>query len=326
MKTLKKIKLWSSVTLLCLVSIILLIAQSSKIALSEDDAYEIYFTLREKPEQNAHIVSYNGKNLKDFKSKNGTSSRGENKPAISTDGKWIAFNTYQFGGWKAAIANIDGSNTRLVSSKSSNYSGYPSFSKDGKWIVYYEHESGRTGNRDIYKIKPDGSERTQLTRNAKHHYSPSFSPDGSKIALVSAREGGNYEIFVMKNDGSDLTNITKHPNQDACPSWSPDGKKIAFISVRDGYLNLYTINPDGSGLKNLTYNQKTDSNWFEQTADTVDELSYMYGTSWSPDGKSIAFAQKEGGLQKIFVINADGSNLRKLVDTPGNQFNPFWAR
>ena len=76
----------------------------------------------------------------------------------------------------------------------------------------------------------------------------------------------------------------------------------------------------------MTNNQETDSNWFEQTANSVDELSYMYGTSWSPDGKSIVFVQKEGDLQKLFVINADGSDLRKLVETKGNQFNPFWAK
>jgi Tol biopolymer transport system component len=324
MKTLENIKLWSTATLLCLASIVQLNAQSSN-TLAKSETNEIYFTLRESPEQNARIVSYDVKKLKYFKSKNGVSPRGENKPAISSDVKWIGFNTYQFGGWKAAVSNIDGNNTRLVS-KSGNYSGYPSFSKDGKWIVYYEHESGRTGNRDIYKIKTDGSGRTQLTRNAKHHYSPSFSPDGSKITLVSARDGGNYEVFVMNSDGSNLMNITKDANHDSSPSWSPDGKRIAFLSIREGYLNLYTVNPDGTGLKNLTNNQKTDTNWFTQTVDSVDELTYMYGTSWSPDGKSIAFVQKDGDLQKVFVINADGSNLRKLVDTPGNQFNPFWAR
>lgn len=324
MKTSKNIKLWSIASLLCLVSVAQLNAQSSKTS-ANGDTYEIYFTLRENPEQNARIVSYDGKKLKDFKSKNGTSSRGENKPAISSDKEWIAFNTYQFGGWKAAVSKIDGNDTRLVS-KSGNYSGYPSFSKDGKWIVYYEHESGRTGNRDIYKIRTDGSGRTQLTRNAKHHYSPSFSPDGLKITLVSARDGGNYEVFVMNNDGSNLVNITKDSNHDACPSWSPNGKKIAFLSIRGGYLNLYTINPDGTGLKNLTNNQKTDTNYFEQTANSVDELSYMYGTSWSPDGKSISFVQKDGDLQKIFLIDADGTNLRKLTETAGNQFNPFWVK
>ena len=270
-------------------------------------------------------MSYDDKKLENFSLKNGISPRGENKPSASSDGKWLAFNTYHFGGWKAAIASVDGNSIRQVSS-SSNYSGFPSFSKDNQWIVYYEHENGRMGNRDIYKIRVDGTEKTQLTRNAKHHYYPSFSPDGSKIALVSARDGGNYEVFVMNNDGSELTNITKHANHDSCPSWSPDGKRLAFMSIRDGYLNLYTINPDGTALKNITNNQKNQANQFTQTAQSVDELSYMYGTSWSPDGTRIAFVQKKGDLQKIYVIDTDGKNLRELVETKGNQWSPYWAK
>lgn len=287
--------------------------------------YRIYFSLRESEDQNIKIVSYDGQKISQFKVKNGNSARGINKPSVSADGKWIAFNTYQFGGWKTAIAKIDGSSVRQVS-ESRNYSGFPSFSKDGKWILFYEHENGRNGSRDIYKVRFDGSEKTQLTRNSKHHYSPAFSPDGSKISLVSARDSGNYEIFVMNSDGTNLTNITKHSNHDANPSWSPDGKKIAFLSIRDNYLNLYTINPDGTGLKNLTNNQENGTNSFVQTSQSVDELSYMYGTSWSPDGKSIVFVQKEGGIQKLYMINSDGTNVRKLVETKGNQFNPFWAR
>ena len=286
--------------------------------------YTIYFSLRESEDQNIRIVSFDGKKLKDFKPKKGSSSRGENKPSVSSNGQWIAFNTYQFGGWKSAIANIDGSDIHPISG-SSNYSGMPSFSKDNQWIVFYEHENGRTGNRDIYKIRVDGSEKTRLTRNSKHHYSPSFSPDGSKIALVSAREGGNYEVFTMNSDGTDLKNVTKHSNHDACPSWSPDGKRIAFLSIRDGFLNLYSMKADGSDLKNVTNNQTRNSNEFIQTAQSVDEMSYMYGTSWSPDGKSIVLVLKKDGLQKLYIVGADGKNLRAVVETPGNQFNPFWA-
>ena len=80
------------------------------------------------------------------------------------------------------------------------------------------------------------------------------------------------------------------------------------------------------GLKILLKNEEKKSNSFIQTSQSVDELSYLYGTSWSPDGKSIVFVQKKGGLQKLFVINTDGTNLRELVSTPGNQYKPFWSK
>jgi len=296
----------------------------SKAQSSNNSDYTIYFSLREKPEQNARIVYYDGKKLRNFTPK-GRSSRGENSPSISSDGKQIAFNTYHFGGWKTAIANIDGTNIRQVSD-SRNYSGVPSFSKDGKWIVFYEHENGRMGKRNIFKIRTDGTGKKQLTRNSKHHYAPSFSPDGSKITFLSARDGGYLQVFVMNSDGSNLTNITKHKSHESSPSWSPDGKRIAFLSIRNGYLNLYTMNPNGTGLKNITKNEEKKSNSFTQTSQSVDELSYLYGTSWSPDGKSIAFVQKKRGFQKLHIINTDGTNLRELVSTPGNHFKPFWIK
>lgn len=284
---------------------------------------KIYFSHRASEDENIRIAFYDG-SLNYFKPRNASSSRGENKPSISPDGKLIAFNTYHFGGWKAAVSNIDGTNVRQVTD-SRNYSGFPNFSPDGKWILFYEHENGRSGKRNIFKIRVDGTGRQQLTGNSTHHYFPSMSPDGKKVTFSSAREGGNYEIFIMNSDGTGIRNLTQHANHDSCPSWSPDGKKLAFLSIREGYLNLYTMNADGSGLMNLTNNQEKGSNSFVQTAQSVDELSYMYGTSWSPDGTQIAFIQKSGGFQRLFVIGADGNDLQEVVKTKGNQFNPSWS-
>ena len=64
-------------------------------------------------------------------------------------------------------------------------------------------------------------------------YSPAWSPDGSKIAFQSNRDG-NWEIYTMNADGSNQTNISNNDFDDGSPSWSPDGSKIAFNTVRDG--------------------------------------------------------------------------------------------
>ena len=81
----------------------------------------------------------------------------------------------------------------------------------------------------------DGSNQTRLTYTPSKDYSPSWSPDGSKIAFSSSRDG-NYEIYVMDADGSNQTNLTNNSANDSGPSWSPDGSKIAFSSSRDVYI------------------------------------------------------------------------------------------
>jgi Tol biopolymer transport system component len=72
----------------------------------------------------------------------------------------------------------------------------------------------------------DGSNQTRLTDNAAASDEfPSWSPDGTKIAFTSDRDG-NWEIYVMNaQDGSNQTNLTIDPATDEFPSWSPDGTK-----------------------------------------------------------------------------------------------------
>ena len=89
--------------------------------------------------------------------------------------------------------------------------------------------------------------------------SPAWSPDGSRIAFMSDRDG-NFEIYVMNADGSGPTRLTKNPESDAYPVWSADGSRIAFQSERDGNYEVYVMNADGSRQTNLTDNPAGDGN------------------------------------------------------------------
>jgi len=87
---------------------------------------------------------------------------------------------------------------------------------------------------------PYGGE-VRLTNNPATDWSPSWSPDGKKIAFDSYRDG-NGEIYVMNADGSGQINLTNNPADDGITSWSPDGKMIAFVSGRDGNDEIYVLN------------------------------------------------------------------------------------
>ena len=114
----------------------------------------------------------------------------------------------------------------------------------------------------------------------------------------------------MNADGSAQENLTQQPASDSHPSWSPDGRKLVFVSRRDGNAEIYVMNADGSGLRNLT---RTPS----------DDLD----PAWSPDGRAIAFVQKKCMPSRtrgdrcetyLYVVNADGSGLRRLTTDRGH--------
>ena len=80
-------------------------------------------------------------------------------------------------------------------------------------------------------MEADGSNQTRLTNNTGDDFSPAWSPDGTKIAFRSARDG-NHEIYVMNANGSNPIRLTNQFEGITQPAWSPDGTKMVFVSLR----------------------------------------------------------------------------------------------
>src|SRR5262245_12758365 len=157
----------------------------------------------------------------------------------------------------------------------------PAWSPDGTRIAFMSFRNDPRslvfgpppvpGSTELYVTNVDGTGQVRLTNSPGNEGGPiaidlddndgesipSWSPDGTKIAFASNRDG-NWEIYVVNADGSGLHRLTNNSATDLRPRWSPDGTKIAFQTNRDGNQEIYSMNPDGSAQTNLTNNPADD--------------------------------------------------------------------
>jgi Tol biopolymer transport system component len=277
---------------------------------------KIAFTSARTGNADIWLMNPNGSGQRDLTAK---SPAADTLPQWSPNGKLIVFQSYrnqrEFPD-DADVYVMEANGRDLHEVTFSNaFDGDPSWSPDGKKIVF---ESRRDGNSEIYTINANGSGAKRLTANVVFDGDPAWSPDGKSIAFSSDRDG-NREIYVMYADGSDPRRLTHTggvvgdvflQGLDADPAWSPDGKKIAFDSNRDGNYEIYVMDADGSGERNLT------------ASESLDALP-----AWSADGRELAFESERAdkGNRDIYVMSAsNGTVIDRLTTGAGADEMPDW--
>lgn len=118
------------------------------------------------------------------------------------------------------------------------------------------------GRIAICSAKTDGTDVKTIVMESSStilDFAPALSPDGTKIAFVSNRDGRN-QVYLAGADGSDPHKLIAAVARDGDPAWSPDGIWIAFTSDRDGHSHIYMVHPDASGLTQLTSGTGIDQN------------------------------------------------------------------
>jgi Tol biopolymer transport system component len=221
----------------------------------------------------------------------------------------------------------------------------PDISPNGQSIVF---TSSQTGNNDIF-VRDQWGGITNLTNNPSSDEWARWSPNGKEIVFDSNRDRGVFEIYVMNATGSGTPRqLTSTPVLSRYPSWSPNGKEIvfrrgidiyltnadgrgvleqltnevapsfaqmpvfspdsryiAFMSFREGYCSVFRMNADGSDPVNLT----------PRDPSVPAAIWCSRAPAWSADGQEIFFmSSRLGGVNQVFVMNADGTNLRQLTD------------
>jgi Tol biopolymer transport system component len=129
--------------------------------------------------------------------------------------------------------------------------------------------------------------------------------------VVRSATSSSKGLSILDVESGTLTPLTPDSGTDNLPAWSPKGDVITFTSRRDGDWELYSIRPDGTGMKRLTRSPGNDAH-----------------ASWSHDGRWLAFSSARGGFKDemargggggqgatdIFVMRPDGTDVRRLTD------------
>jgi Tol biopolymer transport system component len=224
----------------------------------------------------------------------------DREPDLSPDGRHIVWiHTHEHGS-TLMIMGSDGSNQRQLAPSAGTY-GTPKWAPDGERILY-------NGEGGLYTIKPDGTEKQLVFSGYVWH--ADWAPDGRRIVVepgVGAPSEDGLWIVDLRNQSK--THLFKRMAEH--PSWSPSGDRIVFSARPDHSIpeeaglsdrTIYSIGPDGTGLTRLSALPSDGMNdtWADHT-------------TWSRDGRQIYFTLSQGD-GRIWVMNADGSNPRQLVD------------
>ena len=195
-----------------------------------------------------HVMNADGSHLKKL-----TDTRDNSAPDWSPDGQQIAFTVHPdwINDWvhHIAVMDADGRNRERFEDHASE----PSWSPDGAEIAFVSlKDDGR--NNEIYVIGADGQGRERVTHDLVSKQSPSFSPDGRRIAYMAHHEGFSH-IFVVDSDGRNLQRLTHNEDNYWDPAWSPDGQTIAYWTWDgnvDGPSAIHLMSADGRYIRQLS--------------------------------------------------------------------------
>ncbi|MHC4060260.1 MAG: FlgD immunoglobulin-like domain containing protein, partial [Planctomycetota bacterium] len=191
-------------------------------------------------------------------------------------------------------------------------------------------------NTDIWSCDVDGANETQLTMSVGDNIAPDWSPDGTRIAFVSMRDG-NHEIYLMNADGSGQVRLTTNTVYDFTPTWSPDGSLIAYSADATGgnRWEVYVMDTAGGNVRRVTHMPPSrtaiNPDWQPTDSSTVPvylkrlvcgrgERSVRLAWEVTDDAVDDDFrlvADKDGARRSVTVVARGARRFEAVDDDPG---------
>ena len=200
----------------------------------------------------------------------------------------------------------------------------------------------------------DGQNIRNAMNSGEPIISPSWSPDGKKVAYVSF-EDRKPVIYVHELATGRRISLSNQKGNNSAPAWSPDGKKLAISLSKDGNTQIYSINADGTGLQRLTrgstidtepqysadgryiyftsdrggnpqiYRMSADGEQAEGVKRVTFKQGFVTSPRISPDGKYLAYIANIGGAYRLYILNLATGDAQALTDGTSDESPSFAA-
>ncbi len=211
-------------------------------------------------------------------------------------------------------------------------------SPDGRWIAYVVNAADmkeNAYNSDIWLVPVGGGEAFQLTRSKKADNQPRWSPDGKRIAFLSAREE-RPQIYVISAAGGEAEKLSDSKTAVSNIAWSPDGGRIAFVAQQEPTPEEEKKQKDKDDTivvdKNFKFNRISLLDVKTRKAEVLVKGEFSAASpQWSPDGKHIAYTTvptpraDDGSWSDIWIVEVAGGKTRKLLVNDGPDAAPRWS-
>lgn len=286
-----------------------------------------------------YLMDSNGGNVR----RAGTLPGRHGWPSFSPDNRKIVFDYSDdlLAETQIYIMNSDGSDPRRLTNSGSNAA--PHFASDGRIVYSHALKQGPPFTA-FYIIDMDGSQNAPYPIDAPgigQVDEPAFGP-GKTLAFANHQSvGGDFvqQIFTMTIGGAGAKQLTNAPENFRLPGWCPNGSKIAYVNTGAGFIGqpprhahdgLYMMNADGSNpirIVEIDFSRTVgEPSSFGGIGPARELVGLSAAPSFNRDCRTLTFSVNLDGKQQVYVVDADGSKLRRLTQPPGENSHPSFSR
>jgi TolB protein len=236
-------------------------------------------------------------------------------PAWSADGRLFAYTAYVRSGEPIVVQDFSGAR-EMIPGTEDGLNITPAFSPDGRRLAYaHGTEAGtdiylsQTPGRDVHDWGRAGEPQRLTVGRGADNLSPSWSPDGARIAFISNR-ARTPQLYVMGADGTGQEVLARFDfgatGTTSAPSWSPDGQQIAFHREVAGTPQVFVLDVATRAIRQLTGSSRNED------------------PAWAPDNRHLVFVSSRSGTRELWVVDVETGRLRQLTRAGGARL-PAWS-